>query len=117
MKVGRPRALDDAKKTEIIAIISVGGSRGDAAKYVGVAVTTIADEAKRDEAFSDSLLRAESECKMHHIRKIHRAKEWQASAWFMSRRYEEFREKKQGDDDADKGPPQVVFRKREVPNE
>ena len=46
--LGRPRALTPEKQDEVIRLISVGGSRRMAAKFVGLkSVTTIADEAKR----------------------------------------------------------------------
>ena len=65
-----------------------------AAKFVGLkSVTTIADEAKRNEDFSDRLYKAEAKCYLGHIQKITESSNWRASAWFLARRYpEEFSE-------------------------
>lgn len=61
----------------------VGGSRIDAAKLVGVTVSTIANEANRDPDFFDDLEAAEVVCKIHHIKKIRDAKDWRSSAHML----------------------------------
>ena len=92
-KRGRPRALTPEKQDEVIRVLSIGGNRKMAARFVGVSVTTIADEAKRNEDFSDRLNEAEAKCYMVRLGKIHDSKDWRASAWFLARRYpEEFSE-------------------------
>ena len=68
--IGRPRALTPDKINQVLAFLAAGGSRKKAAEYVGVSVTTIADEAKRNEDFSDRLTRAESSCYMRHLQNV-----------------------------------------------
>ena len=48
----------DAKRREVCALISVGMSMTEAARYVGCAVTTLRREALRNDEFSDALKRA-----------------------------------------------------------
>ena len=92
---GRPRALNDEKKKEILAILHVGGSRRVAASYVGVSASTIANEADRDTEFLDSLARAEAEGKVAQIRKIAEADDWRAALAWLARKYpEEWSEQK-----------------------
>ena len=88
--VGRPRALNAEKKAEILRLISIGGSRTMAAKFVGVHVTTLVDEAKRDQEFSDNLTAAEGQSYAMHVGNIARAAnqgDVKASMWFLARRY------------------------------
>ena len=89
--VGRPRALDTMKKENFLAFISAGGSRKKAAQYVGVGVTTIANEAKRDEEFAKRLELAEASCYMHHLQIVAKAgqEDWRASAFILERKFPE----------------------------
>lgn len=90
--MGRPRALDAEKKTRILDYLTRGLSRFDAAARVHVVHTTIANEAERDPEFLASLKDAEIDCKLFHLDKIRNAKRdtpWQASAWFLERKWPE----------------------------
>ena len=55
---GRRPVLDDAKQREIWPL-SVGCSRADAARYVGCAVSTILNTARRQAEFAERLRHAE----------------------------------------------------------
>ena len=89
--IGRPRALTPDKINQVLAFLAAGGSRKKAAEYVGVSVTTIADEAKRNEDFSDRLTRAESSCYMRHLQNVSKAgdKDWRASSFLLERKWPE----------------------------
>ncbi len=86
---GRPPLLDEIKRREILAILSVGCSRSTAADYVGCSVSTIQKTAERDPAFADELRRAESRAEIVLLQAIQQAarKEqyWRAAAWALER--------------------------------
>ena len=87
---GRP-VLDAMKKREILAVLTLGGSRRIAAKYVGCAVSTIQNAANRDPEFAEALERAESNLAVRCLTKIDKAADkeqyWRAAAWALERRY------------------------------
>ena len=87
----RPFALDQGKKREILAILSMGCSRRAAAKYVGCSPTTIANTAQRDPEFATQVERAESKAEIGYMKNIQKAagKEqyWRAAAWALERKY------------------------------
>lgn len=89
-KKGRRPALDDRKKGDIVAILSVGCSRKTAARYVGCSVRTIANTARRDPAFAEALAQAESRLEIKLMKNIGSAAEkaqyWRAAAWALERR-------------------------------
>jgi hypothetical protein len=86
---GRP-VLDDYKRREILAILSMGCSRRTAARYVGCAHATIQNTAVRDPEFAEQLARAESKAEVGYMKSIQKAagKEqyWRAAAWALERR-------------------------------
>lgn len=88
-KTGRPPVLDEYKRREILAIVSVGCSRRTAARYVGCSVSTIQNTAARDPAFGQRLRRAEHSAEVGYMRNIQKAaaKEqyWRAAAWALER--------------------------------
>jgi hypothetical protein len=90
-KGSRPFALDEGKKREILAILSMGCSRRAAAKYVGCAPATIVNTARRDPEFAAQLQRAESKAEIGYMKNIQKAasKEqyWRAAAWALERKY------------------------------
>ena len=53
-KRGRPPVLDEQKRGQILAILSVGCSQNMAAQYVGCAASTIQRTAERDPKFAKS---------------------------------------------------------------
>ena len=89
-KVGRPRALDAQKKDEIIRLVNIGGSRKQAAKFVGCHHQTITDEAKRDEEFADRLTKAEGKAYAGYLTTIATAAkdgDVKAAQWMLARKY------------------------------
>lgn len=86
----KPRCvLDDVKKREIIALLSVGCSRRTAASYVGCSPSTIARTALRDERFADELRKAGQATEINCLRNIQdagkKAQYWRAAAWALER--------------------------------
>ena len=88
---GRPKGsgvkITPEKQREILAILAIGGSRNDAADYVGVSKSTLHDTIAREEGFSEQVKRAEASGKVRHLKKLEKAQAWQASAWFLERKY------------------------------
>ncbi len=87
---GRKPALDEAKKSQICALLTLGCSRRVAAKQVGCAAITIRRTAVRDHDFGERIRQAESRQEVLHLENIQAAaketKYWRASAWVLERR-------------------------------
>ena len=90
---GRRPVLDEDKRREVCAILSMGGSRRLAARYVGCAHTTIRNTAERDPEFLAQLHQAEGQHELLYLRSIQSAAKkeqyWRAAAWVLERRYPE----------------------------
>ena len=88
-KGSRQGVLDEVKRAEILAIVSVGCSRRVAARYVGCAPSTIWATARRDERFGRELARAEQKSQLGLIKNIRdaakKAQYWRAAAWALER--------------------------------
>jgi len=88
-KIGRPPVLDDMKKGQILAIVSVGCSRRTAARYVGCDAKTIRNTALRDPVFADQLCHASQSAEIEYVRNINKAAKkeqyWRAAAWALER--------------------------------
>lgn len=86
---GRKRILDGYKRREILAILSVGGSREMAAAYVGCCVNTIQNTADRDAKFAELLRRKEKQWEVGYLDNIRAAarseRYWRAAAWALER--------------------------------
>lgn len=84
------KLLSDSKRKEIIAILSIGGSRESAAKYVRCSPSTILREMKKDVSFAEEIQSAEEQSEIFFLQKIRAAanKEqyWRAAAWALERR-------------------------------
>jgi len=83
----QPPQLDALQQRDICTILSVGGSRETAAKYIGCPPEAIRRDADRDPAFAERLKRAESNLEVTHLSIIQEAapKNWRASAWVLER--------------------------------
>lgn len=92
-KRGRKPVLDEGKRKEILAIVSVGCSRTTAARYVGCAPSTIRGTAERDPQFAEQLGRAVSNSELGLVRNIRNAAKkeqyWRAAAWALERGFPE----------------------------
>jgi len=90
-KRGRRPVLDEIKRREIIAIVSVGCSRRTAARYVGCATSTIRNTAERNPAFAAQLEHAENQPELTQLKNITAAAKkpqyWRAAAWVLERLY------------------------------
>ena len=88
-KRGRKRVLDGYKRREILAILTVGGSRAVAAKYVGCALSTIQNTAERNANFAEQLRRKEQSSEIGYLENIRNAarneRHWRAAAWALER--------------------------------
>jgi len=88
-KAGRKQFLDEYKRREVLAILSVGGARRAAARYVGCTVNTIRSTADRDPEFAKKLRRAERGLEIDYLNNIRKAarneKYWRAAAWALER--------------------------------
>jgi hypothetical protein len=84
---GRPRTLDETKRSEICALITGGCGLKGAARYVGCHVSTIRREARRDPEFAERLRHAERESELAPLSAIRQAakRSWRAGAWLMER--------------------------------
>jgi len=89
-KCGRKPFLDDIKKREILAILSVGCSRRVAATYVGCSPATIRNTAQRDPQFAEQLRQADHHAELGYLRTIQKAgsdvRYWRAAAWALERK-------------------------------
>jgi hypothetical protein len=86
---GRPPVLDDTKRRQVVAILSLGGSRRTAARFVGCAVSTIQNTALRNPAFDEQLRHAEGGPQIEFLKRVRTAsaKEqcWRAATWALER--------------------------------
>ncbi len=85
--------LDEGKRREIVAILSVGGSQTTAARYVGCAVSTIQNTADRDPKFAQQFRQAICNNEIGLLRYIRNAAKkeqyWRAAAWALERGFPE----------------------------
>ena len=90
---GRPPVLDDAKKREILAILSVGCSQRTAVRYVGCNASTIRNTAQRDPHFAETLRQAKCNAEIGLMKNIRNAAKkeqyWRAAAWALERGFPE----------------------------
>jgi hypothetical protein len=92
-KRGRPPVLDDRKRGQILAILSVGCSQRVAAAFVGCAASTIQHTAERDPVFAAELGQAKSNAELALVKNIRNAAKkeqyWRAAAWALERGFPE----------------------------
>jgi hypothetical protein len=84
---GRPRALDEIKRSQICALVSHGCGIEGAARFIGCAAATIRREATRNPEFGEALRRAHLSAELAPLQAIRRLAEkyWRAGAWFLER--------------------------------
>jgi hypothetical protein len=84
---GRPRVLDEIKRSQVVALVASGYGLVGAAKYVGCDPRSIRREADRDEGFDLELREAEKQAKLCPLEAIrHKAHtHWRAAAWLLER--------------------------------
>ena len=85
---GRPRALDELKRRELIATIRAGCGLETAARYVGVSPRTVHRELRRNKQFWDQYRRAELRSRIGPLNTMGRAvrESWRAAAWMLERK-------------------------------
>lgn len=86
-KPGPKPKIDAKTEAEIIACLTVGASLRDAAAYVAVDYMTLYRKRQNDPRFANRLIQAVAKGKLHHIRKIGKASQWQASAFMLERKW------------------------------
>lgn len=74
----------------ILDAIAEGLSQREASALAGISEDTLSLW-KKDSEFSEQIRQKQIECKLGHIRNIKKASEksWQASAWWLERKYKE----------------------------
>ncbi len=86
---GRPRALDDAKRREICALVAGGCGLREAARYVRCNIYTIRREAERNPEFDERLRSSETYAQLSPLRAMQHAvsTHWRAAAWMLERAF------------------------------
>src|SRR5262245_30991967 len=84
-KPGRPRFLDDTKRSQLIAIVANGCGITAAARYLGCHPRTIRRECSSDPSFRQELKRAEFQGQLEPIQNLRKAGKthWRANAWLL----------------------------------
>jgi len=82
---GRPRALDDAKRREILALITAGYSCHAIADYIGCSRRTIQREINENPEFAQKFRRAKLNSHRGPLKALRRAARthWRAAAWYL----------------------------------
>ncbi len=86
--LGRPRALDETKQREILALISAGCGIQTAARYVGCSPRTVYRETRRNKEFWDSFRKAELASTISPLQTIKEAASTncRAATWLLERK-------------------------------
>lgn len=81
-----PRTIDI-----ILEAISEGLTQREASILAGISEDTLSLWKRQDSDFSEQIRQKEIESKLYHIRNIRRASEksWQASAWWLERKFKD----------------------------
>ena len=118
-KTGRPSKLNGELQKEMVALFHRGGFRNEVCGAVGISYVTFLSWMERGKKaktgqfleFFNAIKKAEAVGKLRHIANItrHSEQSWQASAWFLERRYpEEFRKVDRIESTGLNGQPQQV---------
>jgi len=77
-----------SNRQKLLNAIRMGASRTDAAASVGMHIENLRKFCRRHPEFGEEVEKAEVECKIHHLTKVHVGEaDWRASAWFLSRKW------------------------------
>jgi transposase len=96
--MGRRSKLTPEVRDALIEALSKGATYKVACALAGVSVSAFMKWKRKGEKvgspaefvqFVHALKRAKAEAHLHHIRKIHEADSWQASAWWLERHFPE----------------------------
>jgi len=89
---GRPRALDDIKKREVVPLISAGCGLETAANYVGCSPRTITRETRRYKEFWEQFRKAELASTLSPLQTIQQAahSNWRAATWLLERKLPQY---------------------------
>jgi hypothetical protein len=84
---GRPRRLDDIKRSQICALLSVGCGIKTAAHYVGCSASTVRREIQRNSEFDEEVRSAFLAAELKPLNALRQAAQthWRAAAWFLER--------------------------------
>lgn len=84
-RAGRPREIDEVKRGEICALLSVGCSYRTAAQYVGCTAAAISMLTKRDAAFAAQVAKAVAQREVTLLSYLRRSakKSWRATAYML----------------------------------
>ena len=118
-KTGRPSKLNEELLKDMKGLFERGGFRNEVCGAVGISYVTFLNWMERGRKaktgqfleFFDTIKKAEAVGKLSHIVNItrHSEQSWQASAWFLERRYpEEFRKVDRIESTGINGQPQQV---------
>lgn len=86
-KPGRKFKIGDKQRAEIIAILTVGASRQDAADYIGLNYKNLYNYWHRFPDFDEEMRQAEAKGKIHHLNKLAKSEDWRASAFMLERKW------------------------------
>jgi IS30 family transposase len=82
---GRPPALDDSRKGQLVALLSVGMSVRQAASVLGVSHTTVQNALKADPALAEEITAARFQAQLQPLACVIREarRSWKAATWLL----------------------------------
>jgi hypothetical protein len=86
-KRGPKGKIDAEMRAKIFGALAVGASIVDAAEAFGIDRSTIHRLKVSSKEFATGALRAEKSGMLKHLKKINGAKQWQAAAWMLERKW------------------------------
>ena len=86
-KTRKTRLLSEAKRREILALVTAGYSMAGAARYIGCTALTIERELAGSPSFQKKLLQAELAAELEPLRAVRAAasENWRAAVWLLER--------------------------------
>jgi transposase len=84
----KPKLAEARQQKRIFEVLSLGGSLQDAADLLGIDRSTLTRRKQTDAEFAQGIKKATVEGKLVHLKNVKaRSPRWQASAWFLERRW------------------------------